>query len=70
VIRSVEVQLLDHDPVVIDYRTFFSYLDWSLVDRWQAERVLSELRSQKSVLDAWDAHLSLMDLGGCLYHCL
>ncbi len=33
-------------------------------------RVLSELRSQKSVLDAWDAHLSLMDLRGCLYHCL
>jgi hypothetical protein len=38
VIRSGEVQLLDLDPVVIDYCTFFSYLDWSLVDRWQAER--------------------------------
>jgi hypothetical protein len=23
---------------VTDYRTFFSYLDWSLVDRWHAER--------------------------------
>ncbi|MBO0794070.1 MAG: transposase [Ktedonobacteraceae bacterium] len=28
--------LLDHDPVVTDYRTFFALLDWSIVDRWQA----------------------------------
>ncbi|MBO0782379.1 MAG: transposase, partial [Ktedonobacteraceae bacterium] len=30
--------LLDHDPVVTDYRTFFALLDWTVVDRWQAER--------------------------------
>jgi hypothetical protein len=31
-------RLLDHDPVVADYRAFFSLLDWSLVDQWQAQR--------------------------------
>src|SRR5215469_18308099 len=27
--------LLEHDPVVQDYRSFFSLLDWSLVEQWQ-----------------------------------
>src|SRR5437667_10605618 len=36
--QSVMQRLLDHDPVVADYRAFFSLLDWSLVDQWQAER--------------------------------
>ena len=36
--QSVLQQLLDVDPVVLDYRTFFDGLDWSLVDQWQAER--------------------------------
>jgi hypothetical protein len=31
-------QLLDVDPVVQDYRTFFAALDWSLVEQWQTER--------------------------------
>jgi len=30
--------LLDHDPVVQEYRTFFSLLDWSVVDHWQAQQ--------------------------------
>jgi hypothetical protein len=30
--------LLEHDPVVQDYRAFFALLDWSLVDQWQAQR--------------------------------
>lgn len=30
--------LLDHDPVVADYRAFFSLLDWSIVERWQAQQ--------------------------------
>jgi len=30
--------LLDHDPVVEQYRAFFSLLDWSVVDDWQAQR--------------------------------
>jgi hypothetical protein len=36
--QSVLQQLLDVDPVVQDYRTFFADLDWSLVERWQAAR--------------------------------
>ncbi len=36
--QSVLQQLLDVDPVVLDYRAFFASLDWSLVDQWQAER--------------------------------
>src|SRR6266550_7154353 len=36
--QAVMQQLLDVDPVVQDYRAFFSLLDWSLVDQWQAER--------------------------------
>src|SRR6266699_1173444 len=30
--------LLDHDPVVADYRAFFSLFDWSVVDQWQEGR--------------------------------
>jgi hypothetical protein len=30
--------LLEHDPVLVDYRAFFALLDWSLVEQWQAER--------------------------------
>ena len=30
--------MLDVDPVVLDYRSFFADLDWSLVQHWQAAR--------------------------------
>jgi hypothetical protein len=30
--------LLEYDPVVQDYRTFFSLLDWSVVEQWQAQQ--------------------------------
>lgn len=30
--------LLDHDPVVADARAFFSLLDWSIVERWEAQQ--------------------------------
>jgi len=36
--QSVMTALLDHDPVVEQYRAFFSLLDWSVVDDWQAQR--------------------------------
>lgn len=36
--QSVLALLLEHDPVVADYRAFFALLDWSLVQQWQARR--------------------------------
>ncbi len=30
--------LLEHDPLVADYRAFFALFDWSLVEQWQAGR--------------------------------
>jgi hypothetical protein len=36
--QSTLTALLDHDPVVTDYRAFFSLLDWSIVERWDARR--------------------------------
>ena len=30
--------LLEHDPVVQDYRAFFALLDWSTVEQWQNQR--------------------------------
>ncbi|MBE3559898.1 MAG: hypothetical protein IMW89_11825 [Ktedonobacteraceae bacterium] len=36
--QSTMASLLDADPVVADYRAFFSLFDWSVVDRWQAQR--------------------------------
>jgi hypothetical protein len=36
--QSTLSALLDHDPLVADYRAFFSLLDWSLVERWQEGR--------------------------------
>ena len=28
--------LLDHDPVVDEYRSFFSLLGWAIIARWKA----------------------------------
>jgi hypothetical protein len=36
--QSTMVALLEVDPLVADYRAFFSLLDWSVVERWQAQR--------------------------------
>ena len=36
--QSTMAAMLDHDPVVAQYRTFFSFFDWSLVEDWQAQR--------------------------------
>jgi hypothetical protein len=36
--QSTLAALLDHDPVVTDYRAFFSSLDWSIVEQWQTTR--------------------------------
>lgn len=30
--------LLEHDPLVADYRAFFTLLDWSVVEQWEAKR--------------------------------
>jgi hypothetical protein len=36
--QSILSRLLDADPVVQDYRAFFSLFDWSIVERWQTQR--------------------------------
>jgi hypothetical protein len=36
--QSTMTALLSHDPLVADYRAFFAELDWSVVERWQAQR--------------------------------
>jgi hypothetical protein len=36
--QSTMAALLEHDPLVQDYRAFFSLLDWSSVEHWQAQR--------------------------------
>ena len=36
--QSVIAALLEHDPLIQDYRAFFSLLDWSLVEQWQQSR--------------------------------
>lgn len=36
--QSTIATILNHDPVVSDYRPFFSALDWSAVSRWEARQ--------------------------------
>jgi Transposase DDE domain len=36
--QSTMTALLDCDPLIADYRAFFSWLDWSVVDQWEAKR--------------------------------
>ncbi len=36
--QSTLQQLLDVDPVVLDYRSFFADLEWSRVQQWHAQR--------------------------------
>jgi hypothetical protein len=36
--QSTLAALLEHDPLVAQYRAFFASLDWSVVDQWQAAR--------------------------------
>jgi hypothetical protein len=36
--QSTIAALLEVDPLVGDYRAFFSLLDWSVVERWEAQR--------------------------------
>lgn len=36
--QSTMASLLEVDPLVQAYRAFFSLLDWSVVERWQAQR--------------------------------
>ena len=36
--QSTLTALLEHDPVVQAYRAFFSLLDWSVVEHWQAQQ--------------------------------
>lgn len=36
--QTTMTALLAHDPLVADYRAFFAELDWSVVERWQAQR--------------------------------
>jgi hypothetical protein len=36
--QSTMSAMLDWDPVVAEYRTFFSFFAWSLVEDWQAQR--------------------------------
>jgi hypothetical protein len=34
--QSIIAALLDHDPLVLDYRAFFALLDWSGISQWEA----------------------------------
>ena len=36
--QSSMAVLLDHDPLVQDYRAFFCLLDWSVVEQWETEQ--------------------------------
>jgi hypothetical protein len=36
--QSTLTALLEHDPLIADYRAFFSLLDWSVVEDWEAQR--------------------------------
>src|SRR5579871_5806179 len=36
--QSTMTALLDHDPLVQDYRAFFALFEWSLEEEWQAQR--------------------------------
>jgi hypothetical protein len=36
--QSTMTRLLEHDPLVGDYRALFSLFDWSLVEQWQDQR--------------------------------
>lgn len=36
--QSPLATLLDHDPLVTNYRAFFSLLDWSIVEQWEARQ--------------------------------
>jgi len=37
-------------PVIQDYRAFFSFIDWSLVDQWEAGRkALLSARGQPAI---------------------
>src|SRR5438046_1608458 len=36
--QSTLASLLEHDPLIADYRAFFALLDWAVVDDWQAHR--------------------------------
>lgn len=36
--QSTLAALLDHDPLVAEYRAFFALLEWSVVERWQRDR--------------------------------
>ncbi|EFH90034.1 transposase [Ktedonobacter racemifer] len=38
--QAILTTLLDHDPVVQDYRQFFALLDWSLVQQWEDQQSL------------------------------
>jgi hypothetical protein len=54
--QSTLQALLDHDPLVTDYRSFFSLLDWSLVEQWEARQSTHRrppLHSQSSYLKAF-----------------
>ena len=36
--QSTLTMLLENDPVVADYRSFFSFLDWSVVEQWKEQQ--------------------------------
>jgi hypothetical protein len=36
--QSTIATLIEHDPVVTDARVFFSLLDWSIVEQWEAQQ--------------------------------
>jgi hypothetical protein len=36
--QSTIAAMLDHDPILLDARAFFSAFDWTIVERWEAQQ--------------------------------
>src|SRR5579875_3636530 len=53
--------LLAHDPVVAGYRTCFASLDWSVVERWEAQQ--SPHGRPGHPMSAYLKALLILDLG-------
>ena len=43
--EAVMAQLLTHDPLVQEYRTFFALFDWSVVEDWNTTVRMRDVRA-------------------------
>jgi hypothetical protein len=63
--QSTITTLLEHDPLVCDYRAFFALLDWSLVDQWHHQHHSSRGRPSHSLAAYLKAFLVRIREGLC-----